>query len=70
MHEGSENLEGSQSQWSFFNFQGPGTLKLILTYNHFPEHSPGRVYGSVPRLALRPKDTFGYQVGLHFAVGA
>lgn len=71
MHEGSENLEGSQGQWSFFNFQGPGTLKLILTYNHLSEHSPGRVYGSVPCSALRrPKDTFGYRVGLHFAVGA
>lgn len=41
MHEGSENVEGSQSQWSFFNFQGPGTLKPILAYNHFPVHSPG-----------------------------
>lgn len=53
MHEGSENLEGSQGQWSFFNFQGPGTLKLILTYNHLSEHSPGRVYGSVSCSALR-----------------
>lgn len=70
MHEGSENLEGRQGQWSFFNFQGPGTLKLILTYNHFPVHSPGRFYGSVPGLALRrPKDTFGYRVGLLFCCG-
>lgn len=62
-----------KSQWSFFDFQGPGTLEPILAHNHFTAQSPGRVYGGVPGLGQavlrRPKDTLRLpKVGLHFVV--